>query len=402
MLASALLVTILCLSVSNIDASRKRPRPQRDTILPKPQQVTDHTTIRVVADGITTTLIVRGNPNEAATVLKRLFRKLNVSFSQNDKTSHTIITGWIRFIYDPETNKVYYKKRSRHPLERHRFRISIKPATQTGKTLIVVQDHKRQLEVDLAPDSMASFLEWRHRPVQPGAALAFARYLQGRYGFTSMAVLKRMPVTNLQPGKTRQKNIIIKLAKKPPVVSKKKPATKDRSEKTNNSNPGITTSRTVKKTAPAPKLKSATNSATSPMGLEVTAPVETVWQALQQGLKKNMITYKVLSNQPYTLKTDWLHYSWNKKTKILLDQSKTGPQWSHKTGNLKKQQHQFIITVSPGVNKAVSFIGATHAGHQEYIDAWPDSTASFFQWKNKSLQPIIAEAFLQHLNLGLK
>jgi len=90
-------------------------------------------------------------------------------------------TDWVVWKYDNKTGKAHSKPGfglGGQKLERHRFLFTVTPGASTDSAKIVAIDTLRQREVDIAPDSQYSWLEWKQRNPQQQAADTFLQRLQ--------------------------------------------------------------------------------------------------------------------------------------------------------------------------------------------------------------------------------
>lgn len=155
-------------------------------------------------------LQVSKEPVEAWETLIRALHRFGVPVVESNAASRIVTTEWISMRYNPASGEVStlpsllgrisFKGAN---LERHRFRFQVQAGSNQKTSYIDVVDAARQAEIDMSPDSMASFLVWQDRPVQPGAAAAFLARLQGSYESAMVSRLVSSQVSSQQSGRAQ-------------------------------------------------------------------------------------------------------------------------------------------------------------------------------------------------------
>jgi len=128
-----------------------------------------------------TYLEVHASQEEAWNALVQAFGNLGVKSLGKVTAAHEWQTDWVVWKYDNKTGKAGSKPGfglGGQKLERHRFLFTVTPGVSPDSARIVAVDTLRQREVDIAPDSQYSWLEWKKRSPQQQAADTFLRRLQ--------------------------------------------------------------------------------------------------------------------------------------------------------------------------------------------------------------------------------
>ncbi len=126
-------------------------------------------------------LEVLSSTGETWDALDQALTSLGIKPVKKDAASRQWLTDWVVWKY----NKRKGTGRSKpafsfgdRSLERHQFLMTVKPGSNREHAVIIIVDKKREREEDLTPDSMASWLEWKPRDLQQGAADTFLQRLQ--------------------------------------------------------------------------------------------------------------------------------------------------------------------------------------------------------------------------------
>lgn len=175
---------LLVASILLLPAVQAKP-PDRSpgTYIPvlKNAHVDDLTATRWVESATGGYLEVLSGTGEAWDALDQALTSMGIMAFKKDAESRQWITDWVVWKY----NKRKGTGRSKpgfsftdNNLERHQFLITVKPGSSREHAVIVAVDKKREKEVDLTPDSEASWLEWKPRNSQQGAADTFLQRLQ--------------------------------------------------------------------------------------------------------------------------------------------------------------------------------------------------------------------------------
>jgi hypothetical protein len=147
----------------------------------KNAHVDDLTATRWVENAAGGYLEVLSSASEAWDALDQALTSLGIKPVKKDAASRQWLTDWVVWKY----NKRKGTGRSKpafsfggRSLERHQFLMTVKPGSNREHAVIIIVDKKREREEDLTPDSMASWLEWKPRDLQQGAADTFLQRLQ--------------------------------------------------------------------------------------------------------------------------------------------------------------------------------------------------------------------------------
>ncbi|NOZ09912.1 MAG: hypothetical protein GXP09_02525 [Gammaproteobacteria bacterium] len=380
-------------------------------------------------------------PVEAWETLIRALHRFGVPVLESNATSRTVTTEWISMRYNPVSGEV-----STLPsllgrisfkgvnLERHRFRFQVQAGSNKKvSSYIDVVDATRQAEIDMSPDSMASFLVWQDRPVQPGAAAAFLARLQGSYESAMVSRLVSPQVSPQQPGRAQVVPAMTMTVTAAPAAPAGKVATlvsapaeeevyrpgkvatstAQAAEKKGGvqaSPPQAALPRqavtdakldaqivvTAKASAPTP-VATATGT-TSSKWLLVRASPKIAWVALKHALADQEVAFTLDPSGHYALTTVWLRLDYNEK-KDALRTPKDGPQWGFNAKGDGVQQHRFQLLVSKDARGGHAYIQARHVGYKEQIDLTPDASITSLTWSERPTQARIADAFLRELRV---
>jgi uncharacterized lipoprotein len=149
---------------------------------------------------------------------------------------------------------------------------------------------------------------------------------------------------------------------------------------------------------PAPSPQAADHAARVSRGLLVRAPVDAAWPALLSALDELGIPVQRSDRQQAMVTTAWIDWNYDEKNQQFGPRSKDRVKWAFSLGGGGMQRHRFQLTVVPvGVDQ--SMVYGYHTGHQEQIDATPDSSQTLLEWVDRDTGPAVAEALLRRLRI---
>ena len=334
-------------------------------------------------------------------IVRRALARLGIPYEVHDGPNPWLLTGWVIWSYDPDGDR----GRSKRPGfgvsgtdERHRFRFSKDPAG----TDILVTDAARQREVDIAPDSEYSWLEWQDDTPSPAAAFAFARRLQGDIEAvlslvsTESALQKagREPAAQQPPapaavaptGTAKRPETPAKVQAPAIVVPPAAPV------------PGSGAAPPPATVASAPRKNLPAVAAGARTTLLLDAPPARVWEALLRALQDAKVELQTLDRSQLLVTTDWVDASYDRKNQQLIFRSNEPGRWAFDLRGHGLQRHRFQLLLIP-VGEGRTLLRAYHVGFQEEVDLTPDSSQTLLQWADRRTDPAIAAAFLRYLRI---
>lgn len=329
----------------------------------------------------------------ARQVLQRALSRLGISTTADPAVPDRLVSGWILWSYDPESQRGSSKRPGfafSDTLERHRFGFTVEAAETPEQSRIRIIDLGHQKEVDIAPDSEYSWLEWRDFPAQPSAALSFLRRLQGDYesAMSSMLLPAAPAPVTATPAPVRPTEV--PAAPAPPVSGAESPPP---------AAPG------VGPVAPPPTAERSPV-ATPPVagqlrggGLLVSAPAASVWRALQNTLQGMQIDVASSDERQRLVRTDWVLAHYDPKNQRLYLQSNESGRWAFDWRGRGRQRHRFQFIVIPVGDGSQAMIYAYHTDFQEKVDRTPDSSQTLLAWEDRKPDPRIAAALLRQLRI---
>ena len=380
--------------------------------------------------------------NETWSLLNRVLAGLAVKPREQDAQSHQLLTSWILWVWDAKSeigqSKPPLKALSR-TYERHRFEFSV-ISDVPDKAVIHISDSARQREVDIAPDSEYSWLQWQDAPVQDDAAWSFMRRLQGNFESALSSrlmpsIVPAAPVTPTTPPTTTvaPAAVIVEPAETPSIPatvsppsiprptgspSQNKPSTEERPQaivnqpakamkKLPSERAAAVKPRPQAKTRRPARVGTPQNTpAPTPLairgGLLVDGGLDATWQALLPAI--DALGIKLQSRDPtqHMLATQWINATYDKENQQLSLESKTGERWAYNIWGKGRERHKFQLILIPVENGVRTMVYAYHTGFQVETDQTPDSSQTLLYWKDHETDPAIAMAFLRRLRLVVK
>lgn len=402
-------VVALLLLVQGCGTTRREARQevQRGVYVPDAGSLYVSTRSKVsrTPDGARIAIIGEGVEQSWKTV-RRALARLGIAYEVQDGHSPRLLTGWVIWSYDPDQDR----GRSKRPGfgvsgtdERHRFRFSLDPAG-TG---ILVSDAARQREVDIAPDSEYSWLEWRDVAPSPAAAFAFARRLQSDIeAVLSLAPTESaLPATGGEPAAPQQP---IPTAVEPAgrVAHPESPVTASAPAKAPVGAAVAAPATAVSPGAPVPESGPAPQAATvqpAPVAvagntLLLDAPPARAWEALLRALQDAKVELQTIDRSQLLVTTDWVDARYDRKNHQLVFRSNEPSRWAFDLRGHGAQRHRFQLLLIPA-GQGRSLLRAYHVGFQEEVDLTPDSSQTLLQWEDRRTDPAIAAAFLRYLRI---
>lgn len=405
-------------------------------------------------------LITSLNDQQAWQVLNQTLSKLQIGTVQDRQPE--LITQWVLWIYDEKSDTARSKPRSifSNKRERHRFRFIVSSDTTGQGSVIQVEDHSRQKEVDIAPDSEYSWLEWQDRPAQPAAARTFLQRLQGDFEAAMSSQLVSVSTSRPQTESAHIRPPTVPAAKEqipPPApassaavaikhtediapvpaastvstdVAAEVPVSGTVASPTTAVAVGSTTAVETKLAAPslqsgvkpeevpvarpassqpatttAAVTTSGSSSQTAAIpsmiqdGLLVDANPATAWQALLRALKDLGIAQESSDQRQYIVTTAWIDSFYDQKNQQFTVRSKDEERWAFNWRGQGLQRHRFQLILIPVDAGNRSMIYAYHTGNREQIDTTPDSSQTLLKWVDRETDPRVANAFLRRLRI---
>lgn len=378
--------------------------------------------------------------NQSWERLNRTIARLGIPILRNDANLHEIKTDWISLRYDPDTRNtttlpglMARLNPNSKSLERHRFIVKIEQDSNT--TLLRAIDFKRQREIDLAPDSTASFLEWKDHPAQAGAAQGFLARIQAYFEstvqsrlidtnsivpeerrLTTIAAEQQAKTTNTR---TEQPKPEPNIASKPthktvqetaPINTVEKPARKASAPAAKptitviNNSPGQTSPVTsseaddsINKNPIKRDTQQTVSSSLKVLLIDNTA--DTVWLALNKLLAERNIDLQYIDDSKHILETQWIEARYDRKSKTLQYTEEDKPLWAFNFRDKGIQQHRFKIQVIESGQQGApqSSIKVVHIQGQHLVDLTPDGSSTTMSWQPLLLEAEIADAYLRQL-----
>jgi hypothetical protein len=286
----------------------------------------------------------------------------------------------------------------------------------------------------MAPDSMASFLEWKDASVQTGAAHSFLLRLQREFDSAissrfQPAIISAAPAVEAEPVQAPPPVPVIQPdpvaapivrpaapepAPRPDTGSsdaamKEKTLTAQASKVEMVKEPALRAKDPVPAvkpvTAPPPPVVARAPGAEAPgqsrqirAGLLVQASVDNTWPALLRALEDFGVPLQSSDKHQGMLSSEWIDSKYDKKNQQFTLRSYEGEYWAFSMRGEGLQRHRFQLILVP-VDGNRSMIYAYHIGYQEQIDTTPDSSQTLLEWVDRKTDPRIAEAFLQRLRV---
>lgn len=432
----------------------------------------------IIIDGNEIILQVPGNVSEVWNTLKKTLRRLGVPFfskklSSNgspstERFAHAFKTNWVSWNVDFVTGKGVsgsglldaLKGKNR---ERHKFLFHVLSGAEKGTTFIQVVDAERQAEVDIAPDSIYSWLEWQKQPPQPEAAHTFLQRIQGVYELAMTShlivvpdipkpnVLKKTPIVPVSPSTNPSTSVLKPKVLEPTAQASevsdsaskeaRAPETSQPIQRTSSqrkpkqsvakenkkatletisihkssvpknavskatSNPKISESKKAdSKMDSEPKKdkkQSDRGTLTATNALWIQKKNDETWDALLKTFEKFEISIQMKDPEQMILSTGWLNYFYDKKNQSLRRYPKDKPSWAFNLMGDGRERHRIQLTVLPTNQGAETLIYAFHTGSQELTDQTPDSSQTNLVWEGRETNANIASAFLRLLSTRL-
>jgi len=440
----AIALSLMCLlSTSHAHAERIK---QRGVAIPDAPDMFVNGTTRLDRNESGADLTLPLDANETWPLLNRVLAGLGIKPKQQDDQRHTLLTGWILWVWNPRLET----GRSKPPLkalsrtyERHRFEFSVSPAATDTGAVIHISDSARQREVDITPDSAYTWLQWQDAELQADAAWSFMRRLQGNFEsalssrvLPSSVAAPRIiePVRPSRP--TRETTeatptapvsipapaVIVApagtLSTPVPVPVPSQPVVKQSSNKPDQSKPPVIEPRQAVAEQPAeiadtPGLPEPSPTAESQSAAQVPTPaplavqggllvdggLDATWQALLEELDALGIKLQSSDQPQHLLTTQWIDAMYSKKNQLFTLESKAEQRWAFNLWGKGHERHRFQLILIPVDGGARTMVYAYHTGFQVETDRTPDSSQTQLYWKDHKTEPAIALAFLRRLQL---